>query len=607
MAIKNTYTYVNDGGGYNVSGNDKRPVPIVPSSQVAANEAMWDRGEQGSAVGGDNLRAPGLTVYPPNANTGTVYDQVATQPSQIVSNNTGMDYKEPVVNIPTNQTGNGTTNYPPVDNTVPPATPTVPTTPNADLVLPTAPVGDPVTVPETPALPSGVYETVYTDANGIPRTGYIINSTTYADPYGKTPVGIGSIVRDASGRQWIKTPEGSMLYEDYLASIGTGWEAPTLPTATDMSGYINDVYAAQREAQLAAIENAYMQNIAALDQQAATIPQYYYEAGRQTAGLNAREQQAMNERFNAAGLNTGAAGQAALAQNAVFQGNMAGIKQEEANALAEIEAERAALAIDYQNQIKEAILNNETEKAMALYAEAQRIDASIVDTAYQQALLDEKEYGYSVEAQNAMNKAMQDTNDKMYAYLSEKAASLAAVGDFSGFAALGYTEAEIAAMKAAYDKAIADEDFQAQLKLAEAKAELGDFSDLYELLGMEDPNATGGTNTGGGTYTGASNTPTMTLSTAKALASEGFIDADVAAVLMQNGYSANALEYLYGYKVNATANPGSAPALSMEAQNVVNAIKNGNDTVIANVLDYYRKSNRITDEELEYLLSLAGV
>ena len=38
-----------------------------------------------------------------------------------------------------------------------------------------------------------------------------------------------------------------------------------------------------------------------------------------------------------------------------------------------------------------------------------------------------------------------------------KAETLAAYGDFSGYAALGYTDAEIAAMKAAYDKAVAAE------------------------------------------------------------------------------------------------------------------------------------------------------
>lgn len=155
------------------------------------------------------------------------------------------------------------------------------------------------------------------------------------------------------------------------------------------------------------------------------------------------------------------------------------------------------------------------------------------------------------------------------AKLVERAAALASIGDFSLYKYLGYTDDEIAKISAAWQTANAPK--------------------------------------GGGTYTPVSNTPTMTLSTAKALASEGFIDADVAAVLMQNGYSANALEYLYGYKANAPVNSGSAPALSTEAQNVANAIKNGNDIVTANMLDYYRKSNRITDEELEYLLSLAGV
>lgn len=66
--------------------------------------------------------------------------------------------------------------------------------------------------------PGGAYETTYVDANGNTQKGYIINGTTYTDPEGKNPIGYGSIVTDQSGRKWIKTPHGSVLYSEYTSS-----------------------------------------------------------------------------------------------------------------------------------------------------------------------------------------------------------------------------------------------------------------------------------------------------------------------------------------------------------------------------------------------------
>lgn len=230
---------------------------------------------------------------------------------------------------------------------------------------------------------------------------------------------------------------------DTATDAGTpanGYVGTVLPGVTDLTAYQEELYAKQQEAKLAALERTYMAQLAELDKQAATVPQYYYEAGRQVTGQNAREQQAMNEQFAAMGLNTGAAGQAALAQNAVYQGNIAGIKQAEANALAEIEADRTALAMDYQAQIREAILNNESEKAAALYEEMLRQDEYMVSNAIAQAQLDMQTYQIQTEAA-----------DKELAQLEERAATMAALGDYSLYKYLGYTDEQIAALSAAYN------------------------------------------------------------------------------------------------------------------------------------------------------------
>jgi hypothetical protein len=217
-----------------------------------------------------------------------------------------------------------------------------------------------------------------------------------------------------------------------------------------MSNYINEMYSKQREAQLAALESGYNQQMAALDAAASNIPQQYYEAGRQQAGQNALDAKAMNERLMASGLNTGAAGQAALAQNAVNQGNMARIRQAEADALAEVEQQRASTSVAYQDAIKEAILNNDTQKALALYQEAQRVDESMVNTALKQAELDRMEYEYQREAEMQAQERADKKAKEDLAALEKRAATMASIGDFSLYQYLGYSPEQITALGNAY-------------------------------------------------------------------------------------------------------------------------------------------------------------
>ena len=68
--------------------------------------------------------------------------------------------------------------------------------------------------------------------------------------------------------------------------------------------------------------------------------------------------------------------------------NINAIRKEQANAVADIENQRAQLTLEYQNAIKDAIAQNEADKAQALYDEAKRVDESLVSTAVNQANLD---------------------------------------------------------------------------------------------------------------------------------------------------------------------------------------------------------------------------
>lgn len=213
--------------------------------------------------------------------------------------------------------------------------------------------------------------------------------------------------------------------------------AENLRGAEDQSALLEELYAAQQKAALAALEREYNAKTAALDQEAEAIPGYYYEAARQAAGLSAQESRALNERNAAAGLGSGAAAQTAIAQSNVKQSSLNAIELEKAKALSDIETQRQTMAAEYESLVREAVLNNELEKAQALYEEAVRVDESMVNTALQQAALNA----------NARSETLSAAETK--------AKTLAAIGDYSGYAALGYSPEEIAALEKAYQQAAA--------------------------------------------------------------------------------------------------------------------------------------------------------
>ena len=81
---------------------------------------------------------------------------------------------------------------------------------------------------------------------------------------------------------------------------------------------------------------------------------------------------------NAYGLNSGAIGQAALAQNNQLQSNLNTLESAQAAAQAEIEQQRVLLGQQYQLAINQAMAENNYNKAQALYQEAVRQDELLV-------------------------------------------------------------------------------------------------------------------------------------------------------------------------------------------------------------------------------------
>ena len=132
--------------------------------------------------------------------------------------------------------------------------------------------------------------------------------------------------------------------------------------------YINKIYDAQKQSTLNTLKSAYDKNIASVDSAMSNLGTSAYEAKRQAAGDAALTRQRLNEQFAANGLNTGAAGQAHLALLNQQAANLNNIEMKRAQAENAYNAQKAALTQEYQSQIKSAILDNDADRAAALYA-----------------------------------------------------------------------------------------------------------------------------------------------------------------------------------------------------------------------------------------------
>ena len=140
----------------------------------------------------------------------------------------------------------------------------------------------------------------------------------------------------------------------------------------DLSNYLKQQYASALESELAGLESAYKQATVALDRTAQAIPQEYETKRNTVAATNALEKQAFDERANAMGLNTGTSGQAQLARSSVYQRDLAGIGAAEANAMADLDLQRAQRQAEYEAAMVEAKAKSDAALNSALYAEMVR-------------------------------------------------------------------------------------------------------------------------------------------------------------------------------------------------------------------------------------------
>lgn len=141
---------------------------------------------------------------------------------------------------------------------------------------------------------------------------------------------------------------------------------------SSMEQYINDLYAQQLEAELAALKSAYDNNVAEVNAQNDRIAEQYRTARNRAAAQNALETQRMNEMGIAQGLNTGATGQMAMAQNAAYQGNLGNLWAQEAQDKADVDLMLAQLLNQYNGGVQQATAQSNAQRTQALLEEMAR-------------------------------------------------------------------------------------------------------------------------------------------------------------------------------------------------------------------------------------------
>ena len=190
--------------------------------------------------------------------------------------------------------------------------------------------------------------------------------------------------------------------------------------ANNMTKYLEEMYKANLEAELSALKSAYDSNVAELESQNDRIAEEYRAARNQAAAQNALQMQGMNERALATGLNTGASGQLALAQNMAYQGNLGNLWAKEAQDKAESDRMMAEMMRDYNASVNQATATINAQKTQAIYNELirqQELAAAAEAARIKQEQAD-REWAYMLE---------QDALDRQLAYAQLAAKNTAPV------------------------------------------------------------------------------------------------------------------------------------------------------------------------------------
>lgn len=211
----------------------------------------------------------------------------------------------------------------------------------------------------------------------------------------------------------------------------------------DLSEQLRRQKAAETEAALAALKGAYESSIAGYGRVADKLGGQYANAKNQAAAQAALARKAFAEQAQASGLNYGVTGQAELARSSMLQRELAGLDSDQAGKLADLDVERTKLQADYEAAIAQAKADGDASLANALYKELVRVqELQREDELRQEA--------YAREQEQLQREEIARADAATQAAAEERAKTMAAIGDFSGYRALGYSDDEVNRLEAFY-------------------------------------------------------------------------------------------------------------------------------------------------------------
>ena len=221
----------------------------------------------------------------------------------------------------------------------------------------------------------------------VPQSGGNVTPTSFKGPPGSKAI-INPKTHEILG--WLDpvtgvytSPDGSRSFvvPDGQGGVHTGVK-PVNPG--DSSGdataesYIRQIYDQQIAANQAALENAYDLNVNTINAQRELLPETYQTAKNTTAAQAEIQKGNFNEYASAAGLSSGAGGQAQLSMSNALQGNLSALDKAQADALASLDLQMTNLSTQYQNDLAQAFAEGNLAKVAALYESYENSKAALM-------------------------------------------------------------------------------------------------------------------------------------------------------------------------------------------------------------------------------------
>ena len=174
---------------------------------------------------------------------------------------------------------------------------------------------------------------------------------------------------------------------------------------------INQMYDAQKQAQLSGLEQAYNQQKSNAQAARDELPGQYQARANDLAVQYERNRRNLNEQAAANGINTGAGSQMQLALGSNYQRDYGGIRTAEQKAIEEADRNMRDMEASYQSAVQQAVADNDYKRAQALLSEYQN----------------------------------------QYSQKLQQAQTLASYGDFSAYLNIpGYSQQQVDAMRSAW-------------------------------------------------------------------------------------------------------------------------------------------------------------